>query len=469
MPIAIPLPTFKSLTHFLLSLLLVFGSHSILALPDDNKTPMGSIQAGNADGSIPPWQQETALESYYESLSKAIAQEQPLYTVDASNYQQYTTLLSAGQIALFKHYPATFTMPIYPSHRSAQYPPWFIEKTQRNAGKHTLNVNGELTGFQGGFAFPSPVTAEEVMWNHLLAWRGVSIQFKSIEAIVNAKGEYTLSEKITLSYLPFAEAVRNPAIPQWIAGYYLSKIIAPAKLNTQSYLVHESIQPLTKPRQSWFFIAPQKRSQRAPYFAYDSKWPGSGDVRTIDEFDMFNGALDRYDWEILDKKEMLIPYNNETLKTRLSDDYIADVLHPLHINPAFTRYERHRVWRIQATLKKGMHHIYPQRTFYLDEDTWSIIMTDMHDAKDKLTRFSIRYVNVFKQLPGVGVTLDSHYDLENKRYLVNGVRPGGFYLSQEPLDPALFSPKAMRKFYKQDNDHIFLPEHKNVQHSGVEQ
>ena len=92
---------------------------------------------------------------------------------------------------------------------------------------------------------------------------------------------------------------------------------------------------------------------------------------------MFNGAPDRYDWKLIGKKELYIPYN----AYRLDSPQLkySDIIKPGHINRDLTRYELHRVWEVEATLKTGERHIYAKRHFFIDEDTgrlqWSIITT----------------------------------------------------------------------------------------------
>ena len=62
------------------------------------------------------------------------------------------------------------------------------------------------------------------------------------------------------------------------------------------------------------------------------------------------------------------------------------------------RYELHRVWVVEATLKEGMRHINARRTFYLDEDSYQIVLIDHYDGRQQLWRaseaHSINYYNV---------------------------------------------------------------------------
>nr|NIN72687.1 DUF1329 domain-containing protein [Gemmatimonadota bacterium] len=94
---------------------------------------------------------------------------------------------------------------------------------------------------------------------------------------------------------------------------------------------------------------------------------------------------------------------------------------PLHINPEHLRYELHRVWVVDATLKAGTSHIYKRRTLYVDEDSWQILVVDQYDNRDQLWRvsegFSINYYDV----PMLWTTLEVHTDLQAGRYLAIGL------------------------------------------------
>ncbi len=68
------------------------------------------------------------------------------------------------------------------------------------------------------------------------------------------------------------------------------------------------------------------------------------------------------------------------------DDYIQ----PYHINQEYPRYELHRVWVIEANLKPGTRHVYQRRRFYIDEDSWGIVATELYDARGESSGASRR-------------------------------------------------------------------------------
>ncbi|MNF54626.1 hypothetical protein D3C84_360600 [compost metagenome] len=159
---------------------------------------------------------------------------------------------------------------------------------------------------------------------------------------------------------------------------------------------------------------------------------------------MFNGAPDRYDWKLVGKKEIYIPYNNyELASPKLKYD---DILKAGHINQDLARYELHRVWVVEATLKAGERHIYAKRRFYVDEDSWSIALSDQYDGRGQLWRVGeLMQVHDYKaQVPWYA--LESLNDLISGRYVVNGM------MNEEkkwirfgvPSSAAKFTPAALR-------------------------
>ena len=176
---------------------------------------------------------------------------------------------------------------------------------------------------------------------------------------------------------------------------------------------------IKEPRRAWVYNTGQRRVRRAPNVAYDNPGTAADGVRTSDQFDMFNGALDRYNWKLLGKREMYMPYNSY----RLHSDKVKvkEILTPLHINQDYTRYELHRVWVVDATLKDGKRHLYSRRTFYVDEDSWQILAVDQYDGRGELWRISEGHCINYYEEPTFWTTLEVHTDLFSGRYLAIGL------------------------------------------------
>ncbi|MFD2883816.1 DUF1329 domain-containing protein [Pseudomonas lini] len=109
-------------------------------------TPLGGERAGNADGSIPPWNGGyTKVAPGYKAGDKRadpFAGEKPLYSIKASNMEQYASGLAEGTKLLLKKYP-DYRLDVYPTHRSAAAPQWVYDNTGKNATRATLDVETE--------------------------------------------------------------------------------------------------------------------------------------------------------------------------------------------------------------------------------------------------------------------------------------------------------------------------------------
>ena len=221
-------------------------------------------------------------------------------------------------------------------------------------------------------------------------------------------------------------------------------MIAPARLAGQSILIHETINQVKEPRKAWTYNPGQRRVRRAPNVAYDNPGTASDGQRTSDQNDMFNGSPDRYDWTLVGRQEMYVPYNSYKLHS--GDLSYDDIIRPGHINPDLLRYELHRVWVVDAKLKEGTSHIYARRTFYIDEDSWQILAMDQYDNRGEIWRVSEAHVINYYQVPLLWQTLEVHYDLQNGRYLAIGLnnqeRPEMFNIEMDKRD---FTPNALRR------------------------
>ncbi len=148
----------------------------------------------------------------------------------------------------------------------------------------------------------------------------------------------------------------------------------------------DSVNPIAQPRRAWQYLPGQRRVKLAPDLAYDTPNAGSGGTSTYSDTFVFNGAMDRFDWKLVGKKEMYVPYNG--YKLMYAKD-IKPALTPNHVNPDFMRWELHRVWVVEATLKPGQRDLYSKRVFYLDEDSWVALAADQYDGKGQLYRATL--------------------------------------------------------------------------------
>jgi Protein of unknown function (DUF1329) len=201
-----------------------------------------------------------------------------------------------------------------------------------------------------------------------------------------------------------------------------------------------------KPRNAWRYFAGQRRVRRAPVLAYDTPIAASKGTRTFDDHDMWYGSPDRYEWKLLGKKEIYVPYNSY----KLGDPGLkyADILQKGHINPDYTRYELHRVWVVEANLKKGNRHIYSRRLQYLDEDSWSICVTDRYDDRGNIWRCGVGHLVLFWDVPVTYYINEVHHDLLSKIYnapTCMNEETNGIQFNLPAPDMSYFSAGALRR------------------------
>ena len=388
-------------------------------------TPIGAEKAGNADGSIPEWTgglpTNAGAVDAKGFLADPFASEQPKFTITAQNVAQYKDKLTPGQQAMFQRYPDTFKMPVYPTHRSATVPASVLEATKKNATNTKLVEGGNgLENFDQANPFPIPQNGLEAIWNHITRYRGGSVQRLVTQATPQQNGSFSLVYFQDEFTFRTSLTDYNPAQASNVLFYFKQQVTAPSRLAGNVLLVHETLNQVKEPRLAWLYNAGQRRVRRAPQVSYDGPGTASDGLRTSDNFDMYNGAPDRYEWKLNGKKEIYIPYNSYKLDSP-SLKY-ADIIKPGHINQDLTRYELHRVWHVTATLKAGERHIYAKRDFYIDEDTWQAAAIDHYDGRGTLWRVAEAHSQYYynKQVPWY--TLESLNDLLSGRYLALGMK-----------------------------------------------
>jgi hypothetical protein len=420
-----------------------------LKQPSGDLTPVGAEKAGNQAGTIPAWEGGlTTAPPCYKGLGYRYCDpypdDQPQFTITAQNLAQYRANLSVGQLAMFQKYPQTYKMNVYPTRRSFAYPDYIYEATYKNALNASLGGNGEaLNGAIIGIPFPIPKTGHEPVWNHKVRYRGKSGQRWNNQFAVTTAGGYNqvkIREDVSFPYSrPDAtvQGLNNVII------YFLQIVTSPARLAGTITLVHETMDQVKEPRRAWQYNPGQRRLRRAPNVGYDNPGTAADGLRTNDQTDTYNGAMDRYTWKIVGKQELYVPYNSYALH---SDQYkYKDILHKNHLNQDLTRYEKHRVWVVDANLKPGTSHIYKRRTFYIDEDSWGILVVDIYDARDQLWRWQETHSAQYYDSHFPGVVGETVYDLLNNRYLVQTLdNEDAAYVEQE-FAPSYYDPSNVSK------------------------
>ncbi|MBT9304555.1 MULTISPECIES: DUF1329 domain-containing protein [Pseudomonas] len=412
-------------------------------------TPLGGEKAGNADGSIPAWTgglpKDAGAVDSAGFLADPFANERALFTITAQNVEQYKGRLSPGQVGMFKRYP-DYTMNVYPTHRSVNVPPAIVEAARKNALNTRLVAGGNgLENFTKAYPFPIPKDGLEVIWNHITRYRGDSMKRQMVQIVPDVRGvgtpvtydhQYVLRESL---------ADYDPAKPSNVLFYNKQTVIAPARLAGNVELVHETLDQVKEPRQAWIYNAGQRRVRRAPQVAYDGPAASTDGQRVVDNYDMFNGAPDRYDWQLVGKQELYIPYNSYKLDSPTLK--YADITKAGHIDQGLARYELHRVWHVVATLKPGQRHVYAKRDFYIDEDSWQAAVIDHYDGRNTLWRVAEAHQQSYYNHQVPFYTAETLNDMISGRYLVLGLKneeKRNYQFDVKALEGE-FTPNALRQ------------------------
>ncbi|WP_454737217.1 DUF1329 domain-containing protein [Cupriavidus necator] len=383
-------------------------------------TPLGAERAGNKEGTIPAWTGGyTAGSGTQKSEGRRIdpfAADKPLFTITAANASKYSEHLSEGVMALFQRYPETFRINVYPTRRTAAAPQWLYNNTLRNATQAKLSKDGlAVEGAYGGVPFPIPKSGEEVRWNHLTRWRGQSIDMRYKVWANTPSGQSVLATQATVNdqFPYYREPAGDGAKHDGMFWQSIQSTDAPAFRAGEALLLRDQ-NDFSDGRMIWQYLAGQRRVRRAPNIGFDTPDFVASGTSFFDEAFGGVGSSERYDLKLLGKKEMYIPYNTNRLLT-ISD---AEAMAKNHLKPENLRWELHRVWVVEATLKAGKRHAVPRRISYHDEDTWATSVMDGWDAQGKIWRTDLMLPFVAPELPAV-VTMctDAFFNLQTGAWL----------------------------------------------------
>ena len=414
-------------------------------------TPLGAEMAANSAGTIPAW--TGGLTSKNSTKSKdagrpdnPFLEDKPLFVITSTNFGDHKENLSAGQTAMFEKY-ADYTMPIYKTRRTAAYSDALYEVVKKNATTAELIQSGNgLANFDTTIPFPIAQNGNEVIWNHITRYRGGTAKRFLTTIPVQSNGSFVpVKMNDQLVWPEFLKSGRDAKKDDNILFYYLQQITAPARLTGTALLLHETIDQVKEARKAWVYNAGQRRVRRAPNVSYDGPGAGTDGLRTTDNYDMYNGAPDRYNWKLVGKKELYIPYNSYNLLDT-SAKY-EDVVQKGHLNADYLRYELHRVWQVEGTLKEGARHIYAKRTLFIDEDTWGASVIDQYDGRGELWKLSEAHNIQFYDVDTPWMVAETLHDLNSGRYLITGLsnEEPTFMVWGEKVKRKDFSASALRR------------------------
>ena len=419
-------------------------------------TPVGAERAGLENGphglSIPPWTggwvEPGQGDKRIHAPENPFADEEPLFTIRADNAAKYDAILTRGQRALLSQYPDTFEMHVYPSHRTAAAPDYVYKSTQENATRVVINESG--SGFSGtahGYPFPLPQNGRELIWNHMARYRTKGFRGYTNSAITTASGDYVVER----GYIEAVMHYGNPDITleDWDNRLIslMRKIVSPPNKAGEAVLVHAPLDREEDDILIWQYNIGTRKVRRISEVGYDN--PALDGLITHDQIDMFNGPLDRYSFKLIGKRPILVPYNSFDLH---SDDVeYDDLIDKGHLDPELVRYELHRVWVLEAERLPDVAHIYKKRVFYLDEDTWLVLLQDIYDDRDEFWRTAMSFAMPYPQIPLTFNALQAHYDLQSRRYVIINMQNE----EESPVEydydapPSHFTQSALKRFASQ--------------------
>lgn len=411
-------------------------------------TPLGGERAGNKDGTIPPWEGGHPVDASYNSaaIPDLFVKDKPLFTITPQNAAQYADKLTEGSQGLLKKYPG-FKIHVYPTRRTAAAPQWVYDNTFKNATRATMDASGERGSFPkgayGGTPFPIPKNGEEAIWNHLLRWTSPGYQTTPSLARVTPEGKViSVSQNTAQSRFPYYDS--NSNLEKWEAdgSHVVVRRVdsfGPPIRAGEILLQRNKIDDAKS--QTWVYLTGQRRVRRLPLTCCDVPSPVAGGILNFDEVEVYSSSIGRYDWKLVGKREMYVPYNTNSYHQATSLD---QVMTASTVNPDFMRFEQHRVWVVEGTLKPGQRHVAPRVRLYLDEDTWIAAAGERWDAQGQLWKVTYNLPTVMPAAPATMVLGYVSYDMIGGGYF------GSTYLPRDKqvdlkasLPDRLFTPESL--------------------------
>ncbi len=383
-------------------------------------TAVGAERAASADRSIPAYDggltsPPPAYRPGSGSRPDPFAEEKPILIIDGRSVAAHEPRLSEGVKALLRRH-ADFRLDVFPTHRTVAFPPFVTENTVRQStAAHTTNGGLSLAGVRAAYPFPIPKTGYEAMWNHLLRFQGVCTAKRIFAWIVESSGRRTLGSaaQVIESYPYWDE--RSPLSETYFR--FRIRYDAPARRAGEGFMLVDPIDYVERGRRSWQYLPGQRRVRLAPSLAYDTPNAATSGAQTFDDALLFNGMMDRFEFTLVGKRELYVPYNAWRAVYQSTPEQL---LGARFLSPDAVRWELHRVWVVDARLRPGKRHVYSRRVFYLDEDSWAALLSDQYDARGELYRVGVTLMAPSYDVPAPFADPFLHYDLATGAYAING-------------------------------------------------
>ena len=427
-------------------------------------TPFGAIRAGNKEGTIPEWKNDGCkIPADYKPIYgrdigggpyvDPYAADKPLFKITAENLAQYKDKVDLGSLELFRRYPKTYYMNVYPTHRSACYPNWVYENTIKNVMKPKL-VNSPFYGLVDAHAqmpFPIPKIGVEAMWNMQLPDPVNDPKNQNFDGVnqtwmVDSAGNKQLLSAYHQNNYKAYWDMSQPDNEIYFAMKSMQDL-PPSGAGTIQ-LNRKYLRTDTKGQPFWSYIPGQRRVRLAPEFAYDGVAPAAAGIMLYDEGGGWLGKFDRFDFKLLGRKEFYIAANSSP---KMNEN--EAILTPGHLDPAAVRWELHRVWVVDATLRPGERHVQKEKIFYIDEDSWALNAYVGIDQAGKTDKYFLQYDFEFYDRPSTYFLAETAYSFSKGAYAhwnFVGTFAGykateqGHHRALKPYPASLFTPEGVQ-------------------------
>lgn len=386
-------------------------------------TPIGAVEAGNKEGTIPAWNGGmTKLGPMFDNYKPGdyypdpFPEDKPLFKINAANLKQYATMLPEGAARRLELQPKLFYN-VYTTRRTATYPDAVYQASKINATTAELKGDDNIVmTTRLGVPFPIPNNGSEAMVNHRLRYRADAVIQTGNTVVVNRNGAFQVNGYEIHAYFHFGNTTKPTDLSDNLIFQVVRKDTSPPRLAGSVTLVWDK---LDGGREAWQYSPGTARVRQAPTVAFDNPAAGTDAIQNVDQSDMYNGSQRKYTWKLVGKKEMYIPYNNYRLLR--PEHKLKDIIMPGHMNPDLMRYELHRVWIVEAELKPGEGNVYRKRRFYIDEDSWSVVGVDCFDGRNTLWKYQEGFVTSLVVNKSVVAAPQVTYDLFSGRYSINNL------------------------------------------------
>lgn len=374
-------------------------------------TPLGAKRMGNG-GDIPPWRGGVSMPPLLYSgpghwRPDPFPQDTPLLRITPASVQRYRDALPSGLQSLLVN--SDFTLPVYPSRRTASAPAEWYEQTYLNA----LQQPDRLEQSAGGVPFPMPSNGAEVVSNAILRWQGR--HYYGFERLYQISDNQIESWPLESWFVfPFASP-RPLSWPERVSEWEQQRRQPRGDKGETSVALWYSWQE----RELDNAFHQQHVVSLAGLDVSLNRLTAGQPAPGLISPSLLTGQPDQYHWQLLGKRELLIPYNNYRLSE--PDAGYAAFLRPGLPDFSRLRFEKHRVWVVDGVLKSRQTAEYGKQVLYIDEDSWAVVMADRYSKNGTLVSVAMALLTTAYEVPAVIAEHYLEFDRQHNRYRFQGL------------------------------------------------